>query len=106
MQLDLFADSSPQMNPNRNPIAPDCFKDYKQYSEWLGLARLAKEACTICEDCREEYQTEMKLQERCHQEWYSVRIVMNGKSLPTHPIKQKSTPKEINYDKLYWEFKE
>jgi len=108
VQLDLFDFPPPPMNPNRNPMAPDCFRDYTEYSEWLGLARAAKERCTICEDCDKEYQTKMKLQERCHQEWYSITLLPPIK--PQIRLKKVEAPKiieknEFNNDKLYWEFK-
>lgn len=80
MQLDLFIDSPPLMNPNKNPMSPDCFKDFNQYGEWLRLARLAKESCTICEDCTMQYKAKMKAQSRCHEEWHSVNVLMNRTS--------------------------
>lgn len=104
MQLDLFNDPPTQMNPNKNPITPDCFRSYQQYSDWLGLARIAKEECTICGDCQPDYQVEMKRQARCHHEWYSIQIVMKGKSIQPRPRSAGKVTKEIKYEKLYWEF--
>lgn len=104
MQLDLFNDPLPSMNPNKNPIAPDCFTSFKQYSEWLGLARAAKEECTICEDCQPEYQVKMKMQGKCHYEWYSIQIVMKGKSIQPRPRQPSKVKKEIQHEKLYWQF--
>ena len=104
MQLDLFTDPPTPMNPNRNPVAPDCFQNYKQYSDWLGLARAAKQECTICEDCQPDYQVEMKMQARCHHEWYSIQIVMKGRSIQPRPRQPSKVTKEIQHDKLYWSF--
>jgi len=84
-------------------MTPACFRDDKQYSEWLHLARYAREACTICEDCKPHYEEQMKTQGRCHKEWYEVQFVMRGKALPLQPPKFKVT-KEIEHEKLYWEF--
>lgn len=64
------------MNPNKNPLAPDCFRDYEQYVEWLRLARLAKESCTICEDCKPEYKAKMIEKQRCHEKWHSSKILI------------------------------
>ena len=100
MQLDLFSDPPPPMNPNRNPIAPDCFRDYKQYSEWLTLARAAKEQCHICEDCTSDYKHKMLGQQRCHEQWNSIQIVMQKKVAPLfEPLKKN---KEIQIDPLKW----
>ena len=82
MQLDLFSSPPPLMNPNKNPIAPDCFHTYEQYAEWLRLARLAKEPCTICEDCGPEYKMKMVAKQRCHEQWHSVQVVMQKKVAP------------------------
>ena len=82
MQLDLFNEPPPLMNPNKNPIAPDCFHTYEQYAEWLRLARLAKEPCTICEDCGPEYKMKMVAKQRCHEQWHSVQVVMQKKVAP------------------------
>ena len=98
MQLDLFV--SPIQE---HPMTPACFRDNQQYSEWLRLARYAREACTICEDCKPHYEEEMKTQGRCHKGWYSVQVVMAGKALPLHPPQFK-VKKEIEHEKLYWEF--
>jgi hypothetical protein len=98
MQLDLFV--SP---PQGNLMTPLCFRDYKQYSEWLYYARNAKESCTICEDCLPDYEKKMKKEGRCNKEWYSVQLLMRGRTLPIHPEQCKVT-KEIEHDKLYWEF--
>jgi hypothetical protein len=84
-------------------MTPACFRDNQQYSEWLRLARYAREACTICEDCKPHYEEEMKTQGRCHKGWYSVQVVMAGKALPLLPPQFKVT-KEIEHEKLYWEF--
>lgn len=110
MQLDLFLDPPPLMNPNKNPIMPDCFRDYNQYSEWLGLARLAKEECTICEDCTSSYKMKMVAEQRCHVEWHSVQVVMKKKVAPAveKPKSEKKAqqPKckvmEIQIDPLSW----
>jgi hypothetical protein len=98
MQLNLFVSPPPE-----NPMTPSCFRDNQQYSEWLYFARNAKESCTICEDCLPEYQQKMKSEGRCHQEWYSVQVLMRGRTIPAHPDERKVT-KEINHEKLYWEF--
>ena len=82
MQLDLFSSPPSLMNPNKNPIAPDCFHTYEQYAEWLRLARLAKEPCTICEDCGPEYKMKMVAKQRCHEQWHSVQVVMQKKVAP------------------------
>jgi hypothetical protein len=83
-------------------MTPACFKDEQQYSEWLRLARYAREACTICDDCTPEYEEKMKAQGRCHKTWYLTQIVMKGKPLPLKPPQFK-VMKEIEYEKLYWE---
>ena len=109
MQLDLFIDPLPLMNPNKNPMAPDCFRDYEQYSEWLGLARLAKQECTICEDCTKGYKEKMIAERRCHEKWHSVQILMKKKVAPA-AVKQKVEKqkivickvKEIQIDPLSW----
>lgn len=82
MQLDLFDSPPPLMNPNKNPIAPDCFRSYEQYAEWLRLARLAKEPCNICEDCIGSYKIKMVAEQRCHEQWHSVQVVMQKKVAP------------------------
>ena len=110
MQLDLFDNPPPQMNPNKNPMAPDCFRDYEQYSEWLKLARAAKELCTICEDCNDCYKKEMKLQQRCHFEWHSVTLLMGKKvepkvqkqKVPKAPVMKSKEIKELRLDRLEW----
>lgn len=102
MQLDLFLDPPSPMNPNKNPIAPDCFKDYDQYSEWLRLARLAKEQCTICEDCSSGYKLKMMNEQRCHEKWHSVQVVMQKKVAPLFVQLPKSNVKEIQIDPLSW----
>jgi hypothetical protein len=84
-------------------MTPACFKDNQQYSEWLRLARYAREACTICDDCKPDYEEKMKTQGRCNKGWYSIQVVMAGKALPLHPPQLKVT-KEIEHEKLYWEF--
>jgi len=84
-------------------MTPACFRDSKQYSEWLHLARCAKETCTICEDCTVEYEDKMQSQGRCHKGWYSAQLVMRGKCLPLRPPECKVT-KEIEHEKLYWDF--
>jgi len=103
VQLDLFFDPPAPMNPNRNPIAPDCFRDYVQYSEWLGLARIAKEQCTICEDCGNGYKSKMMVEKRCHFEWHSIQFMPPKKPAVKKPAKIK-VKKELEYEKLYWEF--
>lgn len=100
MQLDLFDSPPPPMNPNRNPMAPDCFRDYDQYSEWLGLARLAKEPCNICEDCTFDYKLKMLDQKRCHEQWNSIQIVMQKKVAPLFVQVKKN--EEIEIDRLKW----
>lgn len=100
MQLDLFIDPPSTMNPNRNPMAPDCFRSFEQYSEWLGLARIAKEECTICGDCTQGYKERMVVESRCHFEWHSINIFPSKKPVN----KQSKVKKEIEHEKLYWEF--
>lgn len=100
MQLDLFDSPFPPMNPNKNPMAPDCFRDYKQYSEWLGLARAAKEQCHICEDCTHEYKLKMLSEHRCHEQWNSIQIVMQKKVAPLFGPSKK--PQEMQIDPLNW----
>lgn len=102
MQLDLFDSPPPLMNPNRNPIAPDCFQSYEQYSEWLRLARLAKEQCTICEDCVSEYKMKMVAKQRCHEQWHSVQVVMQKKVAPLFVKPSKSNVMETQIDPLSW----
>lgn len=110
MQLDLFDNPPPPMNPNKNPMAPDCFRDYEQYSEWLKLARASKEPCTICEDCLDCYKKEMKLQQRCHFEWHSVTLLMEKKvafkvqkqKVAKAPVMKSKEIKELRLDKLEW----
>lgn len=102
MQLDLFFDPPPPMNPNKNPMAPDCFRDYTQYSEWLGLARLAKEPCTICEDCLPSYKMKMVTEQRCHVQWHSVQVVMQKKVSPLFGKPSKSNVMETQIDPLSW----
>ena len=80
MQLDLFLDPLFSMNPNKSPIHPDCFRDYQQYSEWLGLARIVKESCTICEDCSKQYKEKMIVQKRCHEEWTLIHGIVGRPS--------------------------
>jgi hypothetical protein len=102
VQLDLFLDSPPLMNPNKNPIAPDCFRDYNQYSEWLGLARAAKEECTICGDCTSSYKIKMVTEQRCHEQWHSVQVVMKRKISPLFGEPSKSKAMEAQIDPLSW----
>ena len=107
MQLDLFLDPPSLMNPNKNPIAPDCFRDYKQYAEWLRLARLAKEPCNICEDCVNSYKIKMVAEQRCHEQWHSVQVVMKSKVEPKvkkpKAIKQRPNKvMEVQIDPMYW----
>ena len=73
MQLDLFVDSPNTMNPNKNILWPDCFASYKQYLEWLHLARIVKEPANVCDDCNFDHQKKMMVVKRCHRDW----IVMN-----------------------------
>jgi hypothetical protein len=98
MQPELFV--SPPLD---NLMTPFCFPNSKEYSEWLHLARNAREPCTICEDCSLDYRNKMKNVGRCHDEWYSVQLVMRGRANPSYPPKSKVT-KEIEHEKLYWEF--
>ena len=111
MQLDLFIDPPTLMNPNKNPIAPDCFRDYDQYSEWLRLGRMAKQPCTICEDCAKGYKEKMSIEGRCHEEWHSIQWMFEKKTVINS--ERKAEPKKtvktyektgIEYEKLYWEF--
>lgn len=102
MQLDLFDSPPPLMNPNKNPLAPDCFQSYEQYSEWLRLARLAKEPCTICEDCLSSYKIKMVAKQQCHEQWHSVQIVMQKKVAPLFEQPSKSKVMEIQIDPLSW----
>lgn len=107
MQLDLFIDPPPPMNPNRNPIAPDCFRSYEQYAEWLRLARMAKEPCNICEDCVSSYKIKMVAEQKCHEQWHSVQVVMQSKVKPKvekpKAIKQRPVKvMEIRIDPLSW----
>ena len=109
MQLDLFNEPPPLMNPNKNPIAPDCFQSYEQYAEWLRLARLAKEPCNICEDCLSSYKIKMEAKQMCHEQWHSVQVVMQKKIAPVIvkvKVGKKSSAKskvmEIQIDPLSW----
>ncbi len=109
MQLDLFDSPPPLMNPNKNPLAPDCFQSYEQYSEWLRLARLAKEPCTICEDCLSSYKIKMVAKQQCHEQWHSVQVVMQKKVAPVVvkvKVDKQKPPKrkvmEIQIDPLSW----
>ncbi|UOF77717.1 hypothetical protein [Caudoviricetes sp.] len=77
MQLDLFSPTN--MNPHKNIMFPDCFRDYKQYSEWLYVARIVKETATICEDCNAEYRSKMVAQSRCHKEWTEINWIVGRK---------------------------
>jgi hypothetical protein len=90
------------MNPNKNPIAPDCFQSYEQYAEWLRLARLAKEPCTICEDCGSEYKLKMVAKQQCHEEWHSVQVVMQKKVAPLFAQPSKRKVMETQIDPLSW----
>lgn len=107
MQLDLFDSPPPLMNPNRNPIAPDCFRSYEQYAEWLRLARLAKEPCNICEDCLSSYKMKMVAEQNCHEKWHSVQVVMQSKVKPKvekqKAIKQRPAKvMEMQIDPMHW----
>jgi hypothetical protein len=46
---------------------PKCFGSRKQYSEWVKFARLSHPHPnhSFCEDCTQEYKTEMVKQNRC-----------------------------------------
>lgn len=105
MQLDLFIDPPPPMNPNLNPINPDCFRDYNQYAEWLRMARLAKESCTICEDCRPEYKAKMVAQERCHEKWHSSKVLIQREvAKKNYPIPNPIDKQNVRFsnDGLAW----
>jgi hypothetical protein len=102
VQLDLFDSPPPPMNPNKNLITPDCFQSYEQYAEWLRLARLAKEQCTICEDCVSEYKMKMVAKQRCHEQWHSVQVVMQKKVAPLFVKPLKSNVMETQIDPLSW----
>jgi hypothetical protein len=54
-------------------LKPLCFHSRKQFMEWLALARLVKETCSICEDCTDKfgYKTRMKEENRCHQAFWT-----------------------------------
>lgn len=102
MQLDLFDSPPSLMNPNKNPIAPDCFQSYEQYAEWLRLARLAKEPCTICEDCVSDYKLKMVAKQQCHETWHSVQVIMQKKIEPLFAKPSKSKVMETQIDPLSW----
>jgi hypothetical protein len=44
---------------------PACFPTVKLYSEWKDCARIAQEACTICDDCTPKYKYEMREVNKC-----------------------------------------
>ena len=92
------------MNHTPISIVPNCFRDYQQYSEWLGLARAAKQPCTICEDCTSSYKEKMITESRCFEKWYSVQVIMQGKLIAPNPESDRKVTKEFNHEKLYWEF--
>lgn len=86
-------------------MTPACFRDEQQYSEWLHLARYAREACTICDDCKPEYEEKMKAQGRCHNSWRTVQFVMQKKVKPVFDTPKKplkSNLMEIQIDPLSW----
>ena len=55
---------------------PACFPNDKHFQEWMALARISAETVNVCTDCTPEYETEMRLQERCHRdEWEPILFV-------------------------------
>ena len=44
---------------------PPCFDSEAQWLDYRKSARIARQACTICEDCTHQYQAEMIKQGRC-----------------------------------------
>jgi len=66
-------------------LKPLCFHSRKQFMEWLALARLVKETCSICEDCTDKfgYKSKMKVEGKCkeafwmHEDRKFRRVVRN-----------------------------
>lgn len=53
---------------------PACFPNEKQYREWLYLARVVREASTICDDCTKAFEDQMKSKGRCHKDYEQQRV--------------------------------
>ena len=51
---------------------PACYETDKQHAEWIALARIGHDVCSICDDCTVNYETEMILQNRCHRAAWEV----------------------------------
>lgn len=55
---------------------PSCFANEEQWRDYVSSARIARERCSICEDCTAKYQAEMLEQGRCDRvhgiEWWPL----------------------------------
>jgi DNA modification methylase len=51
-------------------MMPLCFYNRKQYTEWIHLARIGNESCSICDDCTPEYAYKMKQEKRCKKHFW------------------------------------
>ncbi len=46
-------------------MAPWCFDNHEQFSEWYRLTAISCEAATVCDDCTPEFKARMKSEQRC-----------------------------------------
>lgn len=59
---------------------PACFPTHKAHGEWVHLARMSHEVCSICDDCTADYEKEMRLQERCSKDfWQLITVNRNAR---------------------------
>jgi hypothetical protein len=49
---------------------PLCFQSREQFDSWREFARIAKDKCSICEDCNPAYKQKMKEVNRCKQAFW------------------------------------
>ena len=59
---------------------PPCFATSERHSEWLSLARVSQEFCSICDDCTQEHELEMILQGKCYREYWATMKVNRRES--------------------------
>jgi len=55
--------------------SPACFDTVKTYREWVALAKLSKEPCSICLDCSMAYRVKMQQAGRCDQALWANMVI-------------------------------
>jgi hypothetical protein len=57
---------------DNNTSTPLCFQSKEQFENWKEFARIAKDKCSICEDCTPAYRHKMKEVNRCKQAFWTL----------------------------------